>query len=129
MMDDKLLRDLQALSEMNPDEHDGSYELVKVIVTAYAGLSDYSACDYLDLNAIYAMAIGTWRLNVEKKKEYVHKSHLSEEEKAKVASIIDQVWDNACHGKYANMEGNRPSIGMFGTGFYTFQNKTTPMSV
>lgn len=129
MNKEKLLADLKEQQEMNPDKHDGSYELMREIVASYAKLQDLSQCDYLDLNAIYAMAIGTWRLNVEKKKEYVHKSHLSEEEKAKVASIIDQVWDNACHGKYANMEGNRPSIGMFGTGLYSFQNKTTPMSV
>lgn len=129
MVNERLLQDLQELSEMNPDEHDGSYELVRKIVAAYANLPDYSDCDYLDLNAIYALAIGTWKLNPEKKKEYVNKSHLSQEDKGRIESVIDQVWDNACHGKYSNMEENKPSVGMFGTGILSFRTKTTSNSV
>lgn len=123
MNSEELLKKLNQESEMNPDAHDGSYELMRSIIAAYSTLSDYSSIDYKDLNAVYAMAIGTWKLNPEKKKDYVNEGHLSQYAKTHMASIIDRVWDNACVGKYENREGKGPSIGMFGTGFYTFKDK------
>ena len=122
---EELLNDLRAVPEMDPDEHDGSYELMREIVASYKTLGDYSQCNFRDLNAIYMMAIGTWKLNAEKKKDYVKQGHLSDAEKSRMEQVIDRIWDNACHSKYQNREQNKPSIGMFGTGFYSFQNKTT----
>ncbi|MCR5421392.1 MAG: hypothetical protein K6E98_10310, partial [Lachnospiraceae bacterium] len=114
--------------EMNPDLHDGSYELMREIVESYSHVEDYSVLNYKDLNAVYAMAIGTWKLNVEKKKEYVYAGHLPDDEKETMADVIDTVWDHACRGKYTNREGKGPSIGMFGTGFYSFENKADAKS-
>ena len=65
---EQILEDLRQKNEMIPDEHDGSYELMREIVASYAKLEDYSDCSFVDLNAVYAMAIGTWRMNVEKNK-------------------------------------------------------------
>ena len=126
---EKLLQDLQQMKELTPDEYDGSYELVREIVSSYSRMDDYSICDYPYLNAIYALAIGTWKLNPEKKKEYVQKSHLPESEKERIAQTINRIWDNACHERYAHKEGKGPSVGMFGTGFYSFLGMTTPASV
>ena len=114
--------------EMNPDSHDGSYELMREIVKAYSKLEDYSSINFKDLNAVYAMAIGTWKLNVEKKKEYVNAGHLPQEEKDKMTKVIDDVWNNACYERYSNRENMGPSIGMFGTGFYSFENKADAKS-
>ncbi len=121
----ELLKDLKNLPEMNPDEHDGSYELMRETVASYSKMSSYSECNYLDLNAIYMMAIGTWRLNVEKKKEYIRLSHLPEEEKERIVKVIDRIWNNACLGKFRIRVSNKPSIGLFVTGFYSFKDKTT----
>ena len=120
MNKEQILEELKQRKEMIPDEHDGSYELMREIVASYAKLDDYDDCSFLDVNAVYAMAIGTWKLNVEKKKEYIDKTCLPDAEKSRVKQIIDKVWDNACQGKYENREKNKPSIGMFGTGFYSF---------
>lgn len=114
--------------EMNPDLHDGSYELMREIVQSYSNMNDFSVLNYKDLNAVYAMALGTWKLNVEKKKEYVNASHLPDDEKQTLDDIIDDVWDKACRGKYNNRESKGPSIGMFGTGFYSFESKTDDIS-
>lgn len=81
MNKEKLLADLKKVPELNPDEYDGSYELMRETVAAYKTMGDYSECNYLDLNAIYSMAIGTWKLNPEKKKEYVMQGHLPNAEK------------------------------------------------
>lgn len=107
--------------EMDPDAHDGSYELMRNIVSSYSKIVDYSVIDYKDLNAVYAMAIGTFKLNVEKKKDYVNEGHLPDSEKARMETVIDKVWDNACRSLYENREANKPTIGMFGTGFYSFE--------
>ena len=125
MNKEELLKDLKAVPEMVPDDHDGSYELIREIVASYKTMGDYSHCNFRDLNAIYMMAIGTWKLNAEKKKDYVKQGHLSDNEKNRIDQVIDRIWDNACNSKYQNREQNKPSIGMFGTGFYSFQNKTT----
>lgn len=126
MSKEQLLIDLQSKEDIIPDEYDGSYELVRTIVEAYSSLDDYSNVTYLDLDAIYLMAIGTWKLNSEKKKEKVNNTCLSEDEKKKVVQIIDKVWDNACYGKYVNKEvKDKPSVGMFGTGFMSFKGRTT----
>lgn len=124
----ELLNALNQEPEMNPDLHDGSYELMREIVKSYSTINDYSEIDYKDLNAVYAMVIGTWKLNVERKKEYINNGHLSLIEKRRLSEVIDRVWDNACRSKYENRENNRPSIGMFGTGFYSFERNADDAS-
>ena len=128
MNSEELLIKLNQEAEMNPDTHDGSYELMRSIIESYSTIRDYSAINFKDLNAIYAMAIGTFKLNVEKKKDYVKDSHLPDSEKARMINIIDGVWDNACLSKYENREENRPTVGMFGTGFYSFEKNADPHS-
>ena len=118
---DEIIVLLNQEPEMDPDAHDGSYELMREIVRSYSTMDNLSAVNYLDLNAVYAMALGTWKLNVEKKKQYVEKGHLSNEEKERMVDVLDRVWDHACTSKYSNREGKGPSIGMFGTGFYSFE--------
>ena len=91
MNKEELLNDLKQKSELIPDEHDGSYELMREIVGAYGKLNDYSMCTFLDLNAVHAMAIGSWKLDAEKKKEYVNKGCLPDSEKKHMAEVIDRV--------------------------------------
>ncbi|SCW58933.1 AAA domain (dynein-related subfamily) [Lachnospiraceae bacterium C10] len=121
----EMIDKLKAAEEIIPDQYDGSYELVREIVRSYATKKDFSDCTYSDLDAIYAMAIGTWKLNVEKKKEYVQRTCLPWNEKKRLVDILDKVWDNACFEKYQHRETSVPLIGMFGTGFYTFDKNTS----
>lgn len=64
-MNQEILNKLKHASELSPDEHDGSYELVRTIVSAYRDV-DEAVLDYHDLNAIYLMCIGTWRHSYDK---------------------------------------------------------------
>ena len=114
--------------EMDPDVHDGSYELMREIVRSYSTIINTSKINFLDLNAVYAMALGTWVLNAGKKKEYIKKGHLPEEEQERLIKVIDDVWDNACREKYTNRNSKSPSIGMFGSGFYSFEGKADDRS-
>lgn len=86
-------------------------------------MNDLSGLNYLDLNLILHMTIGTWRLNVELKKTSIKKSNLPESEKKRLEDLVDKIWQKAEQGKYENRKDGQPSIGMVGTGFYSFYSK------
>ena len=67
-MDREALLDLlKRKSEMDPDKHDGCYELVCKTVEAYKDVP-LKNLDFKDLDCIYLMVVGTWRHSVSKKK-------------------------------------------------------------
>lgn len=120
-----LLDRLKAKEELIPDTHDGSYELMRETIRAYSHVSNFNLLDYLDLNTVYLMAVGTWKHSVEQKKKTVMKSHLPQEDKEKLSQILDRIYQNAVDIKYSNKDENgKFTFGMFGTGFYSFQRTT-----
>lgn len=130
-MNQDILNKLKSTPELSPDVHDGSYELVRAIVSAYRDV-DEDTLDYQDLNAIYLMCIGTWRHSYDKKHEAVHATHLPEVRKQELDHLIDDLKSRADAGVYKHQEkavSGAGHIGMFGTGFYSFQNKTDIQSV
>lgn len=120
----ELLKELENMGEIEPDKYDGSYELMREIIKSYSGLDNYDKCTYLDINAIYMMSVGTWKFNIQKKKEYIGKGCLPKSEKERLYEILDKVWDNACNKVYENVL-DRPSVGMFGAGIFSFVKKIT----
>lgn len=116
-------------SEMDPDKHDGSYELMRSTIYAYENMKDLSNLDYEDLNLVYLMCVGTWKHSVAKKEERIEASHLPLEQKDAIKRKLQEIWNNAAELKYENRENNTQSIGMFGTGFYSFAGKTDCASV
>ena len=130
-MNQEILKKLKNTPELSPDVHDGSYELVRTIVSAYRDV-DEATLDYQDLNAIYLMCIGTWRHSYDKKHEAVHATHLPEVRKQELDHLIDDLKCRADAGVYKHQEkavSGTGHIGMFGTGFYSFQGKTDIQSV
>lgn len=126
---DGIIKYLQGLEDIDPDAYDGSYEFVRETVSAYTKLNDFSVLDYHDLNLVYLMAVGTWKHSIDKKKDSVDASHLPDAEKARLKRVLDSVWEKALAHGYEHSETDNASVGMFGTGFYSFQNKTTPQCV
>ena len=130
-MNQEILKKLKSTPELSPDVHDGSYELVRTIVSAYRDV-DEATLDFQDLNAIYLMCIGTWRHSYDKKHEAIHATHLSEVRKQELDHLIDDLKNRADAGVYKYQEkavSGTGHIGMFGTGFYSFQGKTDIQSV
>lgn len=130
-MNQEILKKLKSTPELSPDVHDGSYELVRTIVSAHRDV-DEAVLDFQDLNAIYLMCIGTWRHSYDKKHEAVHATHLSEVRKQELDHLIDDLKNRADAGVYKYQEkavSGTGHIGMFGTGFYSFQGKTDIQSV
>ncbi|MBH1939466.1 EVE domain-containing protein [Mobilitalea sibirica] len=109
---------LSIQTEMNPDAHDGAYELVRETVNALANVNP-EELGIEDLDMLYLMGIGTWKSSYQKKKEKINKSHLSQSEKNRLLNLVDKLQENAKNHQYEN-SGNNGSIGMFGTGFFTF---------
>ena len=127
MEKNKILNILSGYNEMNPDKHDGSYELVRETVRAYLGCSE-ELLDYNDLNLLYLMAVGTWKHGYAQKEKCINLSNLSLDKKEYLISVLNRVKDNAENNRYEYAD--RPgSVGMFGTGFYSFVSKTDKDSV
>ena len=123
-----LVQYLLNVDEMDPNVHDGSYKLVQETIKEYSKMKDLSLIDYKDLNLVYLMTIGTWKQKIESKENTIKESHLPDESKEYLVNLIRETWENAKNFKYENEEKGKPSIGMFGTGFFTFKNKTDEKS-
>lgn len=123
-----IMKALNEKEELDPDKHDGSYELMRATIAAFSKLKDYSVLNYKDLNLVYLTTVGTWKQGIEGKKKTVNESHLLTEDKEILNKLWDKIWEKAGRGEYNNHEieaTDDRSIGMFGTGFFSFQNKTT----
>ena len=110
--------------DINPDEYDGSYELLRETVRSYTAIKDDPMLDYHDLNALYFMVVGTWKHGIDRKKAVIQESHLPEAEKSRLLSVINRIWERVCAREYIHLrDSDPPRMGMFGTGFMTFKGK------
>lgn len=114
--------------DLIPDDHDGSYELVREVIKCYGSMKDLSAIDYKDLNLVYLMSVGTWKHGVAVKRSTIEESNLPKSEKERLQNVLNSVWEKAELGTYSNREKGVASLGMFGTGFNTFRDKTDDIS-
>ena len=119
-----IVQTLQHAEYMVPDKHDGSYQLVSSVVEAYTEMGDLSKVDYKDLNLLYLMCVGTWKQKIPAKKNTIEASNLPQELKDGLTLTLDSIWERANNNEYENRESGKASIGMFGTGFFSFQGKT-----
>ncbi len=123
-----IVQKLLHAEEMNPDSHDATYELMREVINAYRNMGDLSLCDYKDLNLVYLMCVGTWKQGLDAKKKTVADSHLPDREKNRLKDLLDIFWVRAQNREYKNCETKDTNFGMFGTGFYSFQNKADERS-
>ena len=115
-----LLETIRTMPDIDADQHDGSYELVREAVRSLSKLS-YEDYDVPDLDMLYFMAIVTWKGGSKFRLEKIAKSNLPSEEKERLSCIFESVVYKAKASFYSNAVGDRWSVGMFGTGFYTFK--------
>lgn len=123
-----IVQKLLHAEEMNPDSHDATYELMREVINAYRNMGDLSLCDYKDLNLVYLMCVGTWKQGLDAKKKTVADSHLPDREKNRLTDLLDICWARTQNREYKNCETKDTNFGMFGTGFYSFQNKADERS-
>ena len=90
-----IMQALREKEELDPDSHDGSYEIMRETIWAYAHLKDLSAIDYHDLNLVYLTSVGTFKHGIEAKKRIIDESHLRSEDKEYLKSLWDEVWKRA----------------------------------
>ena len=109
---------------MEPDTHDATYELIREVINSYEIMGDLSVCDYRDLDLVYLMSVGTWRHGFDSKKKTIDASHLPDSEKSRLKNLLDELGERAKRGEYANNKEINANFGMFGTGLYTFGQKT-----
>lgn len=119
-----IVQKLLHADEMEPNSHDATYELIREVINAYEIMGDLSVCDYRDLNLVYLMCVGTWKHGFDAKKKTIDASHLPDSEKSRLKNLLDELGEKARNGEYTNNEENDANFGMFGTGFYTFEQNT-----
>ena len=86
---------LKAQKDINPDSHDGSYELIRTVIQKYSEMNSdagLDSLDYNDLNLVYLATIGTWADGLDKKKEHVKSSNLPQTAKNDLLLILDNLW-------------------------------------
>lgn len=118
--ENKLLAEIRTMPDIVPDEHDGSYEFVRETVNSLAS-TQIDRLDVPDLELLYFMAVGTWKGGVKFRLEKINKSSLPIEEKERLTEVFNRVVEKAKKHEYENVVGQW-SVGMFGTGFYTFKS-------
>ncbi|MDD2503849.1 MAG: AAA family ATPase [Clostridia bacterium] len=116
----KWLKTIKNMPDVVPDEHDGSYELIRETVNSLAN-TPIDRLDVADMELLYFMAVGTWKGGEKFRLEKIRKSNLPIEEKVRLTSIFNIVVEKAKRHEYQNTEGQW-SVGMFGTGFYSFRS-------
>lgn len=119
-----IVQKLLHADEMEPGTHDATYELIREVINSYEIMGDLSVCDYRDLNLVYLMCVRTWKHGFDAKKKTIDASHLPDSEKSRLKNLLDELGEKAKNGEYTNNEENDANFGMFGTGFYTFEQKT-----
>ncbi len=103
----------------NPNSHDGSYELVNKTVEFISNINP-SKLNVKDMDLLYLMTVGTFKCGWDCKERRIENSNLKEDDKKSLIQIL-----NSVHGKLENGEYNNSQdhVGMFGTGFMTFEGK------
>ncbi len=119
-----LMEKLLALNELEPDKHDGSYELVRETVKSLSTVNPKDL-NIEDLDMLFLMTIGTWKSTFDNKKENVDKSNLSPIQKENLKKLIDRLYQDSKDNTFENSIVSTGSIGMFGTGFFTFRRYTS----
>ena len=99
---------LKGETDINPDNHDGSYELVHEAVCMLAK-EDINGLDIKDLELLYFMT-SRRRLESQDRGNRIERSHLSEEHKKDLHDILDKILQKTKRGEYKN--GDK-YIGMF----------------
>ncbi len=121
IIDDSYLLDLgfynnlKAAEDIVPLEYDGSYSLVRKIVEAYKGINE-NLLDAKDLEVIYFATIGTWKSSFANKKERIINSHLPNDKKNELVTLVDDLEKATNSGFYKHKENEKNVMGMFGTG-------------
>ncbi|MDU4853865.1 MAG: HI_0552 family protein [Clostridioides difficile] len=112
--------------DLNPDEHDGSYELVRETTKVFKNVP-YEKLDFSDLDALFFTSVGTFKRKTESKKQLIIKSHLDDVDKLKIINLMDKIDKKAGSFEYGNNH-TKGYVGMFGTGFMTFNKNSNDIN-
>lgn len=128
-MQNAYIKKLKATPDLPPQTYDGSYELVKETIKQYQQISLENA-NYPDIDLIFFMTVGTWAYGIEKRKELIQQTSLDKPKKDYLTTLLDQINEKAQNGQYTHTEyPNKPTIGMFGSGFSTFKGKCDQQTI
>lgn len=112
----ELINILKTKEDIIPEQHDGSYVLIPEVIKLLEN-SKLENLNYKDLDAIYFLCIGDWKIHLNKRIEYISNSNLDDEIKKQIINLINEANKN----KYSNKENGKDSYGLFGAATSTFK--------
>lgn len=116
---EQLIKILKTKKDIIPEEHDGVYILIPKVVEELSKIDLNSLdLDYTDLDAIYFLCIGTWKVGFKNRIERINNSHLPEETKNNIIKLIKEIEEETNDSKF----NNKNTLGMFGTPKMTFKD-------
>ncbi|MEI0550773.1 AAA family ATPase [Brachyspira intermedia] len=114
----ELINLLKTKEDIIPEQHDGSYVLIPKVINLLKN-SQLKNLDYKDLDAVYFLCIGDWKIALDKRIEYISNSNLEDEIKKQIINLIDEAKKNKY--KYSNKKNGKDSYGLFGAATFTFK--------
>lgn len=118
---DEIIRYLEQRPEMDPDQHDASYQLVRKAIELYKE-ADFKTFDVKDVELVYFLTVGTFSEGYPDKEKRIRNSHLSDEGKTALIAFLHELRQKAAQHEFStHLKGD--DIGMFGTGFHSMANK------
>ncbi len=134
-MPDDLISFLKTKIDIPAEKYDGSYELVQKTVE-FLAQRELIQLGVSDLDMLYFMTVHTRKSSFEDKKQKVRESHLNDEDKLKLISLIDKVQNKVNTNEYKStprllqnglvqgdgyVNSTEGNMGMFGSAFKTLK--------
>lgn len=115
---------LKVSPDIIPDEHDGSYKLVREAVDSFSKIQDRSIIDNKDLDLIYRFSVIT--ANKDTHINAINNTHLPQGEKNRLINIVNDVWEKVANHQYSNSNNQ---VGMFRDALHTYKKRVNDPSI
>lgn len=120
----KIYSILKETPELNAYEYDGSYQCVKDTIKEYKKTANLKSFTVDDMNFIYSIVVGSWKMSIDVRKNRLKQTNLSEESKDNILNTINETWNKSVRREYIHHSYKKQTaVGIFGTGFMSFSGK------
>ena len=92
------LKQLKELAKKALEEHRLNYKELNTY-----GTPRRFVLEVKDLDMLYAMSIGTWKMGIKSRNEKIDQSNLPTEEKTRLKKVLNQIQENAENNQYLNL--------------------------
>lgn len=97
---DAVIEELKKMEDIEPDQIDGSYELMRKTIEAYSNLKDYHLINYSDFYLLYLTSISTFWGGVEERVKTIQECSLPAIDKESLCNLWKEIDSKGRREKY-----------------------------